>query len=299
MKINKDIRIYLDNGNLALLFNSNNTHLHCVNFEPIPPTVDPYQASYVINLSTSFPETKCRPELVCIFPNLPNVKRQLIHSSGYSDVAKMNIDINSAFRDSLELTETGRHTKFAVAYGNHIYRCKDLVGTIYILWATNINKQNASNVANILHNNCPLIFNLDGQNVVKGIFILKANLEDTYTELPLLPMAKGSLTILCPRAPPVYVCETRPPAPKKRDIATITKLTALSLATAPAKTGKTWLPFEQNPFSNENNGVEQVVPVDNWSASPRPADAELCFIPSDFKETWPRDPFDSDNDFIV
>lgn len=269
----KHIADAIDDGDVPRMFINRGAqpHMRTVDFFHNSPPDDGYSNRYVILVSATLPARKDRGELVCLFPNHRTPKRQVLRASSYWELSSMNKDINAAFADSLEETAGVGAIKMAVAYGEHVFVCRELTGTIYVVWADYINRINQGNVANTIYSRCPLLINCDGQGRPKAIFVLRPKIP--YTEMDLLPIRKGNPCFMYPREP-LFVCEVRPPPNDPPHVVpTISRRNAHAIATAPTKDASTWLHYEQNVFSSaatplEGSDVDDGV---SWSDSPRVA----------------------------
>jgi hypothetical protein len=208
----------------------------------------------MIYLTSEIP--KKHDDLVCLFPNhkdYKNPKKQILRIAKYSYLSSFNKEINARIGNSLEETAVGMRIKFAVAYGNQVYICKDMTGPVYIVWATYVNRINLGNVAKTLNTMVPLIINTDGQYCIKSIFVLKKTVEHA-SDHELLPRAKGNPRVFLPREP-IFVCESRPMEQLTTVIKTVSEREAIAAVTATTKPAKHWLAHEENVFELREEGV--------------------------------------------
>lgn len=297
MKLSDTISNTLRNGDVLSLFKRDRylNILHCVDFLHESPTDDHFQSRYVLNLCDVIHKNN---ELVCLFPNHPKEKKRVLRVSSCWSLDSLNVTINERIKESLmETAEAGR-TRFAVAFGSHVYCCSDVMSTVYIFWATHINKINSGNVANTQYREWPVIFNYDGQYKPKAIYILKNTINDTFYDLRVIPIVANNPILMFPKTP-LLVCEARPPVAQRKHIDTITRNEAIVIATMPTKEVLTWLPHQKNPLGESSDG-EQIMVVDNDNSdsgvsvsmeSPRPhVQLQLAKV----KHTTPPDPFAED-----
>lgn len=249
MKLNTKLEEYIKSERLTELFNSTDGKAFhkSIDFTHPPLEEDQYGARYQILLSAKIPSP--RDEITCIFPNHTKHRRQIVRLSSYFILSSLNIDLNDGLKDSLHETAIGKQIKFSVAYGNQLYTCKGLSGTVYIVWAKRVTRISVGNVANVFALNVPLIFNCNGQGKVKAIFILKKEIQHP-SELELLPMCKGNPLLMYPKKP-IFVCEVRVPEIPQNILKTMSEHDALTLISAETKTNSNWLPYEENPFHND------------------------------------------------
>lgn len=187
-------------------------------------------------------------EVVCLLPNNGSESKQVLRSSKYSHLSSLNRDLNRQFRDSIDFTDTVGNTKLAVCYGNHVFICKGITGTVYVVWAKHVNYTNTANVASEIHSNIPLIINKDGKMVTKGIYILKPNVHDA-ADLARLPITKKSPELLFPLDASIFVSEVRQVQQPHKKIATLSKQNALARVLSPVKSTTSKVSRERNPFS--------------------------------------------------
>lgn len=228
-----------------------------VDFDPDAPRA-PSQLKYTISISGSFP--KERDGLLCFFPTHHDEKLQVLKSDDYGrrfslrTLADMNKDINRRLRDCYQNVATsaaeGSIVRLGIGYGDHFIKCKNLEGTVYILWAT-VNRKNVGNVKNTTMD-CALIMNMDGWGSVKGIYILKQRIVHD-NDMLLIPLLKGNPEFMWPKED-IFVCEKRPKQVKPQHLHLISKQLARQLIQAPSKDALTWLPYEKNFLSSSPEG---------------------------------------------
>lgn len=205
--LNKEIKDAIQSDNLIHLLND--AFVAQVNFgttESDPDTTVVYR----IHLLGDFP--KKRGDLICLFPNhLPHQRLSLDCASyrgffGHSTLAAFNRDLNGAFAQSLENTVMSTNIKFAAAFGEHVFACKGIAGTIYIVWAKTIHTVTASNKLTEIAKNHPLLINCDGNGRLKAIFMFRKRVTTTPS---LLPLTKGNPILVIPADVELFVCEKR------------------------------------------------------------------------------------------
>lgn len=259
----------IDQEDLNILFNGKHAHKYVknVDFFEKASTQDPFKSRYIIYMLEELPPKKNHGrDLVCLFPNHPNPKRRVLDSRSYFSLSSFNTDINNNLKESLDNTKIASEIKMAVVYGNNVFVCKLITGTVYIIWASYINRINAGNVAHTPYRQVPLIFNLDGQYHVKNIFILKSKITNNEQDLAKLPITNGNPLIM--QTKPVFVCETQPLDVTKNKLITITKQDALQLSTYQTKETMTWLPYEENIFSKHKHKDFTIDCDESWDTDP-------------------------------
>lgn len=152
-------------------------------------------------------------DLVCLFPNHESrndERAQLLYVRSYwsRSLANLNKDINQRFKASLDYTEQGGRTKFAVAYGAHVYVCTGITGNIYLLWAAHVNRTNHGNVPNTLYHDVPVVVNTNGRGSIIGLYILPPLVREEW-DLMRIPITTDSPVFMMPKDADLFVCEVR------------------------------------------------------------------------------------------
>lgn len=216
---------------------------------------------YTIQIAGCFP--KKRNDLACFFPTHHDEKLQVLQSSAYGgyilkrgSIGQMNKELNTRLVDSSQqLMDGSSSVRISIGYGNHLYKCSRLDGTLYVLWAT-INRENIGNVKNTTVD-CAILVNMDGWAHVKGIFLLKEKIEHN-DDLLLLPLKHGNPKFMWPKED-VFVCEKRPKNHFPSRLRLISHQRAEQIIRAPSKDAATWLPFEQNKFHSPDTDSDYEV----------------------------------------
>ncbi len=212
--------------------------------------------AYQIMISSKILATK-KQDVICLFPNHRVEKKQVVKASDYTYLSSLNKDINAAFSASLEKTDVSDRIKFAVCYGKHVFICKDISGTIYLAWASHINRTNIGNVANTIYTNVPIILNLDGQARIKALFILKPVIRDE-AELERVPITHSNPQLLYNKDQSIFVCEVRTERPTASLVKTVSRKEALAFVSATSKSDTIRIKREKNPFAASVDMEEDV-----------------------------------------
>lgn len=268
-----EIKQHIERGDyLKLLISPQGKTLQYVDFKSDVVT-ETYNSAgmYQIFLNGEMPRKD--HELYCLFPNHKVEKKQILRVGSYYSLSSLNKDINAALDASLNETDLYGGVKLAICYGKHVFVCRDISGTVYIIWASHVNRTNAGNVASTIHYNVPIVLNFDGQTRLKGIFILKHYIYDP-SELERIPITKDNLMLLFPTQESLFVCEVKtPPYPAQREtlLKTVTRKEALSCVLASTKDNNTILKRERNPFAASINAEEDpefgIVKFENYNSS--------------------------------
>jgi hypothetical protein len=234
-----------------------------VDFSPDADRSSP-QVKYTIDVSSTFP--KHRDGLLCFFATHHDEKLQVLKSDSYgkfffgSTLVDMNKELNNRLRDCSQNAHSAKMVRLAVGYGEHVYQCKNIEGTVYVLWA-NVNRKNVGNVRNTI-SECALLMNLDGWGNVKGIFMLKQKVLHE-SDLLLIPLVRGNPEFMWPKED-IFVCEKRPKQIVPKHLHLVSRQLARQLIQSPSKDAMTWLPYEQNKFHGAG-GLDD--PVDSEDAA--------------------------------
>lgn len=255
-----------EGSHLDLLIHRQANLVHTIDF-----TLNTVRQVFCNNLYTIFLTSSINKDhnLVCLFPNHKTENKQVLYSQKFYVLSSFNKSVNEALETSLEAD-----VKLAICYGNHIFLCKGLVGTVYLLWASHITRTNAASVANTLHQNVPVLINMDGQARVRSVFILKANVTED-ADLDRLPVTVENPKLLFNKDIPLFVCEVKPleqrTAPSLRDmVQTMTKREAMLRVTAPSRTPPSAFQQEKNPFAASID-MEEVYASEPDGGTPRAA----------------------------
>lgn len=255
-----------DGSHLDLLIHRQANIVHDVDFQH--NTVRQVYSSnqYTIYFTNSI--NKKRP-VTCLFPNHKTENKQVLESKSFFSLASFNKALNEALEASRSATDAVGAVRLAVCYGKHIFVCKHITDTVYIIWASHINRMNVGNVANTPFQNVPVLINMDGQARVKAMFILKASVSDE-SDLDRLPVTEDNPKIMFHTKTPLFVCEVKPPTMARRDLVqTVTRKEALAAATAPTRTTPAMYKRERNPFAASID-MEEVYGSDPDGGTPRP-----------------------------
>lgn len=235
---------------------------------------------FYIHLSSTVPSTN--NDLVLLFPNNEKNKRhQVLYTKGYSDPCRLNKRLNKFFRQSSDKTDEFGDVKLAVSYGDHLIICKQITGTVYLLWAKYIVKANTNGHASVPQQNVPLIINFDGRASLKAVYILKKEITNDC-DLDRLPVTDTSPVFTFDLRVPLFVCETR--AEKDIPQQSVTKLHTMSEKDAEMAI----LAMAEGQFDNEVNAFEQSADREGEPDSGTPRSSvfrsDLYFPPSPFCE---------------
>lgn len=256
--LSEEIKKLIDQRDFDILFNGKHSRKHVKHvdfFEKSEPE-DMFKNKYVIYMSRNLP-SRNDPDLICLFPQLSNPKRQVIDAKSYYLMSSFNKDINENMKETpSDLSKP----VFAVAYGNHVYVCKHITGTVYIYWTKYINQINAGKVANTPYKRVPLVMNYDGHDGPKGIYILRTQVKHE-NDLHRLPIAPGNPLVM--QDGPMFNCEVQIQQKQMFKMMTLTERDAVQLSTYQTKNAQTWLPYEENVFRQGKGGGGFVVDNDD------------------------------------
>ncbi|MBX9636386.1 MAG: hypothetical protein K2Q45_02405 [Nitrosomonas sp.] len=263
-----------DGAHLDLLIHRNPDIVKTVDFSKSTVNQVYSNNSYIIYLTSSLNPNK---PVTVLFPNHENERKQVIKSKDYKFLSTFSKDINACLRFSLNSTDVFGKTQMAICYGNQIFICKDISGTVYILWASEITKINGANVANSLYQNVPVLINMDGQTRTKAVFILKSQVVDD-SDLDRIPITTENPQIMYDKDKPLFVCEVRPnliavttAAEEERNacMRMVSRKEALAIVTAPTSTTPNMYRLQPNRFAASID-MEEVINSDPDGGTPRP-----------------------------
>lgn len=248
--IHPDIRTRLVNGkHLDLLTHNLGQRRQIVDFKQDVVLDETNSGNYCVMLESGFSSEKGN-EVGCILGTHGNPKKQVLLSASFKSLRSFNLELNERFRNALDRTDIVGSNKLAVCYGNHIFVCSGLTGTVYIVWAKHINFTNYSNVASTIDSDVPMIVNMDGQMKVKGIYFLKPTVHDA-SDLERIPISTKSPEIIFEIKCMPWVAEVREEKPPRNTIQTLTYKQAVARVTSPStlnSSSQQQIERESNPF---------------------------------------------------
>lgn len=262
----------VEDGNVMRLFMANTqSTLRVVDFGVDPPVNDFQHNKYRIMLDNDIP--KGVANVVCVFPGHSKKTKRFLQTSAYGrDRDGFNLELNRRFSATPEVDGQFKDKRFMVLYGSHCFFCKNITGSIMLVWAEYVTRINTSNVNSIPYKHVPIILNCDRKATVKAMYILKPLIENKPTELSLLPRARGNPVLLWHKRFSPFVCESRPDNAPEPTIHAVSKDEALSMVTQSTQDVGDWLHFERIPFSSVQMGEHGVLEIETattWTDSPR------------------------------
>jgi hypothetical protein len=149
--------------------------------------------------------------VTCLYPliNGSDLNRE-IASASYKSYESFDNAVNKTLaqsRDTGGEVDAVNH-KLVIKYGQHLYECVGLTGTVYIYQATYVNHTNAGQVTTVRYQNVPTLFNLDGMGKVKSIFILKEKVSHP-ADLLCIAITKHTPRLFFPKHARLFGCETK------------------------------------------------------------------------------------------
>jgi hypothetical protein len=229
--LHPEIQRHLDKGeHLSLLINARGNMLQSVDFVAkfVPRTIN--LGYYQILLSDRIGPQ----QVVCIFPNHRNDRQQVLAVQDYKSLASFNKAFNRALQESLERTETAGTLKLAVCFGSHVIKCVGISGTVYLVWAQYVNMTTSGNMTALVNKDVPLLFNMDGEGRVKGLYMLKEKIKDPC-DLERIPITEKNPQLMWEQQMEIFVCETKFTPVQEKTIVTTTRRSALARITSSAK----------------------------------------------------------------
>jgi len=164
--------------------------------------------------------------VVFLFPNYSDqadLAKQVLSSSDYRTLESFNREAQKRFSSSLHHTQAGNYVRLAVCYGDHVYICDGIDGTIYLVWAEIVNTTTHGNVQCAVRHWIPYIINMTGDMRVRGIFELKPKVT-SKADLARMPVTRSSPKFFRDWTKSIFINESRKLAdedPKLSAISTI------------------------------------------------------------------------------
>lgn len=159
--------------------------------------------------------------VIVLFPNhkdRDNPAMRIVRSDSYFKRNSFNRELNRRLRDSLDHTDEAADIRVAVCYGEHVFLCHGLTGTVYVLWASHVHSM--SNGIPVPRVDQPFIFNYDGNGTAKGVFMLPPEVKND-TQLLRMPLTATSPAFRYEMADPPFVCEVRAQGRPPRSLQTM------------------------------------------------------------------------------
>lgn len=232
---------------------------HSIDFSIAPPTSDPFgDVVYNILLSNYiYNDPHCK--LVCTFCNNPVIREQTLSASHYKTSAQFNVELNRRFNVP---GGCGAGPRFGVAYGKKYYKCRDIEGTIYILWAEYVTRT-CNGLTNTIHTNCPILINMNSAASFRAIYIFKRTIENKM-DLDFLPFTCASPSITWHKTPP-FVCEVRPESVVRfsNRYRSLSRNEAFALSMTQSTVQLEAPPFDEVTDSDVEKDVQLIVVNDN------------------------------------
>jgi hypothetical protein len=168
--------------------------------------------------------------IMLLFPNHPDARKRVLHTSDYSEFYKMGKEINARLQVSLN----GDVVKMAIVYRDKIYRIQGLQGTAYMLWAERINRETINNQQNTIAEWVPVFLQLDGEmNICHIVVLMEEFVSTTHGKFTLPPLLIKSVSLLMPIGTVLFSCEIDARKEESRSIQTISNLRADTITRDP------------------------------------------------------------------
>ena len=116
-----------------------------------------YDHTYIIKFHNTIPK-KCN--LSVHFPDHPKDALKTLCVQKYRKLNSLNIELNTRFKACMPSGD--------LVVGN--FEFKNIVGTVYLVWAT-INKQNVNNIEVNIYHDSPVLVVKDGYHQYRNIFL--------------------------------------------------------------------------------------------------------------------------------
>ncbi len=183
--------------------------------------------------------------VACIFPNNSKSGQDVVLSQKHRSLSSFNHAINESLKGSVPETEHGGRLLLAVHYGNHVFRCENLSGTMYVVWAEHVTRTNEGNVSYTTHHNVPLLINMNGTMQTTNVFVLKEQVQDA-SDCLCIPITATSPRLYMHLKSNPFVCEQR--LANKADCGLRTTTYAVAMAQSDLLTRNAFDAHTYNPY---------------------------------------------------
>lgn len=203
---------------------------------------NPFKHKYIIKIDSEIPHN-CR--MAVLFPNHSNYKKRVLWTSGHLN--HLNTEINS------RITESAREgILLYVSCSDKIYRFKNVIGNVYIAWASRLNIQTPLyREENDIKVHVPILIETNGQWENRNVYIFG---KDDLVHLKDVQMHE-------PIETNIYCCEKDPRKEFIRIVPTLTEDQSDQITKDPVvRTLVCFEKEEKSPFSGEE--LELLVTTD-------------------------------------
>jgi hypothetical protein len=201
---------------------------------------NPFRHKYIIKIDFAIP-ANCI--MTVLFPNHPVEKKRVLWTTGNLQTLSKEINerLRQSSREGLQLAVTSR---------DKFYRFKNVVGTVYLVWAERINMQTLNNQENTILESVPMLIELNGQYGSRNIFVFG------NTELTRL----HDVQLIHPFEYPIFCCEVDNRKEQVRVVSTLSNVQA-DLITKDPVVRTLQLHQEPAPFTTDNEDDLVLMPV--------------------------------------
>lgn len=188
---------------------------------------NPYKNTYVVKIKK---ELGCRVQI--LFPNHPDSKKRVLDSKDYKKIVPWSDEINAR----LEKSKKGEVVQLAIVYENRMFRFHGQIGTGYLAWAERVNQTTINRQQNIIAENVPVYFELNGKMDIRNIVILprdRSFISSTHGHQKMYPIELDTITSIFPTDTIIFSCEADMRRETTLKIKTITERKADDLTKDP------------------------------------------------------------------
>ncbi len=195
-------------------------------------------------------------DIIFLFPNHFDPKKRKLNIRTIRRLNTLNTIINTRLRESLTQTAHSGDIRLAFAYGNHIYVCNNVWGTIYLVYAKYMCVTTYGRTTNLIDRDVPLIFNLTGEGPMKSIFRPKIDVENEW-DLETIPIHKHWPELYQPNNVAFWVCEQDTRRAPKSTLHSLSEEKAISMVTQQTNGRAKLVRKEGNAFASSVDCEEE------------------------------------------
>lgn len=166
---------------------------------------EPYSNNFKHKYSVKL-DTRISPDcnMTLLFPTHPIEKKRRLSIVNWKH-ASLQKEINARLNES---HKTQNVWCLGVTCRGIIYRFQGMKGNLYLLWAERVNQQTVNNQINPIHENVPLIVEMNGSGIYQGVFFFPENDDDPNVDIRMPHVNALDCTFLEPYRAGLFCLET-------------------------------------------------------------------------------------------
>lgn len=194
-------------------------------------------------------------KLTLLFPTHPDEEKRILYCQHYKHYHQLGHEINQRVNNSLNAVE---NVKMAFIYENLIYRCRNIVGTVYLLWSQRLNVETRASQQNTIAEQIPCIIEMSGNMEIRNIvFVHETTVVHEYGRKRIYPIDRKQINLIIPNQVVLFPCEVDTRKDIKHNIKTLSKQQADNLTKNPVvRRFVEGIKAEEIPFQSETDSED-------------------------------------------